>query len=275
MTGPQHPIPSTIPSDDRGLAYGDGLFETMRVWQARVPLLQRHLDRLLKGCRRLGIPAPSRDILIRHVEDAVESLDNEGIVKLMLTRGSGGRGYRPGRSQPRLVTSAHPLPEHLGDRARTGAAIQLCTTRIGRNPATAGLKHLGRLEQVLAAMELRDDVDEGLMLDELDHVIEGTRSNLFLAGDDRLVTPALDFSGVAGVMRDWVIQAASGLGMAVEESAISVDDLARANEIFLTNSVIGIWPVVSIRGLDWESGCGPMTSRLVTALGEEVGAWDD
>ena len=275
MTSPQRPMPPTIPSDDRGLAYGDGLFETMRVRRGRVPLLQRHLDRLLLGCRRLGISAPSRDTLIRHVEDAIESLGNEGIVKLMLTRGSGGHGYRPDRCQPRCITYTHPLADPGGDRARTGAVIQLCKTRIGRSPATAGLKHLGRLEQVLAAMELRDDVDEGLMLDELDHVIEGTRSNLFLAGDDRLLTPVLDFSGVAGVMRGWVIDAASQLGMTVEESAVSLDDLANADEIFLTNSVIGIWPVVRIRGLDWDSGRGSMTSRLVTALDEEVGAWGD
>lgn len=275
MSGISEFRPAKIPSDDRGLCYGDGLFETMRVRHGRVPLLERHLDRLLRGCEKLGISAPGRDILIRHIEAAAASLTGEGVVKLLLTRGSGGRGYRPARSGPRLVTSIHPIPGERNDRYHSGVEVQLCTTRVGRNPATAGLKHIGRLEQVLAAMELRDEADEGLMLDELDQVIEGTRSNLFLAGDEGLVTPVLDYSGVAGVMRDWVLEAADRLGMRAQESPVSLDDLASADEIFLTNSVLGIWPVICIRELGWESACGPITRRLMNAFNEEIGAWDD
>jgi len=251
---------------DRGLAYGDGLFETMRAEAGRLPLLRRHLDRLLSGCERLGLPAPDRDALEARVLRLARTVQT-GIVKIIVTRGPGARGYRPPTApQLRVMTEAHPLPEYPRRNYTEGVSLQVCETRIGRSSLTVGLKHLGRLEQVVASAELRGDCVEGLMLDEHDYVIEGTRTNLFLAMDDALVTPRLDMSGVAGVMRSLVLDAAGRLGIDCREDRVRLADVARAEEIFVTNAVIGIWPAKRIDAIGWNGAVGPLAKRLMTAV---------
>lgn len=265
---------ATVPADDRGLSYGDGLFETMRTSQGGVPLLEHHLQRLTRGCRRLGISAPDHDSLARRVLDAVPP-GVDGIVKLILTRGSGGRGYRPPDiCEPRILVNAHPLPGVPREWYARGVNVRMCTTRIGRNPATAGLKHLGRLEQVLASAELQPGEAEGLMLDEHDRVIEGTRCNLFLCRAGRLRTPRLDMSGVVGVMREVTRELAAQMSVECAEDEIGVNDLQQADEIFLTNAVLGILPVARVDSLEWCRQRGPVAQKLMQAASElGVEAW--
>jgi 4-amino-4-deoxychorismate lyase len=259
---------------DRGLAYGDGLFETMRVEGGRVPLLHRHLDRLFAGCERLGMPLPERGALAARAEGLAESA-GAGVVKVVVTRGAGSRGYRPPEKPDlRVMTEIHPLPDIPRSHYTEGVSLQVCTTRIGRSPATAGLKHLGRLEQVLASSELRGDCAEGLMLDEHGHVIEGTRCNLFLVRAGDVFTPRLDMSGVAGVMRTLVLETAGALHLRASEVLVSMEDLVQADEILLTNAVIGIWPVSRIDEMQWRRVPGPVGRRLMTAVSAEgVPSW--
>ncbi len=265
---------ASVPADDRGLAYGDGLFETMRVQNRRIPLLDHHLQRLVAGCSRLGIPAPSTASLAERTRTAAATID-EGVVKLLLTRGSGGRGYRPPEAPcARIVLSRHSAPNVPRNWYRQGVRIRICETRIGRNPATAGLKHLGRLEQVLASAELAEDEAEGLMLNEHHHVIEGTRCNVFLYLSDVMVTPQLDMSGVAGVMRALVQEHARRIGVVCQERTVELDDLRQASEILLTNAVLGVLPVTRIPDLGWQGERGPITVRLMeAAAGQGVTAW--
>jgi 4-amino-4-deoxychorismate lyase len=264
-----------LPADDRGLAYGDGLFETMRLAEGRVPLLDLHLARLADGCRRLGLRTPEADVVQADLEGA-RTGRTEGVVKLILTRGSGGRGYAPPADpRERRIVSCHPLPIYPETHYSAGVRVRLCETPLGRNPALAGLKHLARLEQVLASREPAPaDCAEGLMRDTEGRLVEGIRSNLFLVRSGGLVTPRLGECGVAGVLRRLVLEEAARLGLETREAAVSVEALAAADEIFLTSSIFGIWPVVSLLepALEWPAG--EVTRSLMRAVADRgVTAW--
>jgi 4-amino-4-deoxychorismate lyase len=258
-------VGSTVPVDDRGLQYGDGLFETVAVRDGAVLLWDRHLARLLAGCARLGwARLPSTQGL----EDDVRSLTagvERGVLKIMVTRGSGGRGYRAEPdSAPRRIASLWPWPAGIEQGARSGVAACWCRTQVARQPQLAGLKHLHRLEQVLARAEWGDEYAEGLMCDEQDRVIEGTMSNVFVRIGGDWLTPALDEAGVAGVMRAVVLDCAREQGIACHETVLPRRVLAQAEEIFLTNSIIGIWPVRTLAGQNYP--IGEATRALAGAL---------
>jgi 4-amino-4-deoxychorismate lyase len=264
-----------LPADDRGLAYGDGLFETMRLEGKRVPLLELHLARLRAGCDRLRLDAPHDDLLAAEIERVGEGRGT-GIVKLILTRGSGGRGYAPPAApNPRRIISWHPLPDYPRTHYREGVGVWLTATPLGRNPLLAGLKHLGRLEQVLASMETPPPgCAEGLMRDTPGAVVEGIRSNLFLVRDGHLETPILDQCGVAGVMRRVIIEAAGELEIDVREQRIDLDGVLSADEVFLTSSVFGLWPVVALARPAAHWSVGPLTRALMTRSADRgVAGW--
>jgi 4-amino-4-deoxychorismate lyase len=226
---------------DRGLQYGDGLFETMRVKARRIRLLELHLERLAEGCRRLGLAPPGKALERELVLRARPCLD--GVLKLIVTRGSGARGYRPsGQERPTRILSLHPRP---ADPGRAGPVrVRLCRTRLGMNPDLAGLKTLNRLESVLARAEWRTArVWEGLMQDVDGTVVCGTMSNVFLRRGATLMTPALDRCGVAGVMRRWVLEQAGALRLRVWQGRVPVAAFAEAEEVFMTNAVAGVVPV--------------------------------
>lgn len=232
---------------DRGLHYGDGLFETMRVVRRAVRLLDFHLERLQGGCERLMIDAPGATQLRREVERCAATRQS-GVLKLIVTRGVGERGYRPsGRERCTRIMLLGPPPA-AGVAAVPAVRLRICTTRLGTNPRLAGLKTLNRLEQVLARSEWSDaKVGEGLMLDHADHVVCGTMSNVFLRRGDLLMTPLLDRCGVAGVMRRWVLGEAGALGLRTIERRVRLADLGMADEIFVTNAVRGVLTAAEIR----------------------------
>jgi len=233
---------------DRGLHYGDGLFETLAVVGGRPRFFGWHLERLNEGARRLGIPAPADDVLRAEVAEA--SPAPRCVVKILLTRGSGERGYRaPQNPAPRRVVLGFDWPSFGVETGTAGVRVGWCRLRLGRNPALAGLKHLNRLEQVLARSEWDDGaMDEGLLQDERGHVISGTQSNLFARLDGRWVTPRLDQCGVAGVMRRAFRHWQAGRGEPVEERELAMADVERASALVLTNSLIGAWPVRELAG---------------------------
>lgn len=233
---------------DRGLQYGDGLFETMRVRGGAVRLLEFHLERLDAGCRRLCITPPNERLLRREIRSAAARCDS-GILKLIVTRGVGTRGYRPvGTEHSTRILSLQRLARGTEPGPPGPARVRLCRTRLGANPALAGIKTLNRLESVIARMEWADaNVWEGLMQDGDGHVVCGTMSNLFLCTGSKLRTPLLDRCGVAGVMRRWIMKQAELLNLRVEERRIHMDDIAQADEVFLSNAVAGVVPVAEIR----------------------------
>lgn len=225
---------------DRGLAYGDGVFETMRAIDGTAPLWARHMARLREGCERFGLPAPDIDVLAaesgrvaRHVPDCV--------VKIILTRGTGERGYAPpANAAATRVVSAFPTPVPPPDWYREGIRVRCCALRLAVQPKLAGIKHLNRLEQVLARAEWSDaDVVEGLLFDRADNLVCATAANVFVGMGDTLLTPPVDVCGVAGVLRGALLEAMPH----AQVKAMTKEDLMQADEIFLTSSVRGVLPV--------------------------------
>lgn len=250
---------TTVSASDRGLNYGDGLFETMRLHAGGVPLLARHLDRLRAGCARLGLPYPGDAALEADVARLAGVGLAEGVVRLLLTRGDGGRGYAPppgatGRRIAALHTLPPPGPEAL--------SLGICETRLGHSPALGGLKHLGRLEQVLAAGEVAAaGWDEGLMLDESDRLIEATRHNVFFVRDGRVLTPPLNGCGVVGVMRGLILETLMAVGVAGGEAPLRYHELHEIKGMFLCNAVVGVRPVRQLAGRVLARGAVPGALR--------------
>ncbi|WP_213876674.1 aminodeoxychorismate lyase [Pseudomonas sp. dw_358] len=245
---------------NRGLAYGDGLFETIAVHNGRAVLLERHLQRLAVGCQRLALGHDATLILTEVTRYAAAM--GEGVLKLMLVRGDSQRGYAadPGRPAMRILQASPPAAYPVV-HAEHGIKMFPCATRLAEQPMLAGLKHLNRLEQVLARAEWQDSTfAEGLMLDTAGRLVEGVFSNLFLVRDGRLLTPDLSRSGVAGVMRSELLAQAERAGIPVWIGDLRLDDLAQADEVFVCNSVYGVWPVQAFAALNWPAG--PVTRKL-------------
>lgn len=250
---------------DRGLHYGDGLFETIAVADGAPIRWRRHLDRLADGCRRLGIPMPNAEDLEREAMHVCARAE-KAVLKITVTRGSGGRGYKPPQNPvPTRIVALHPWPQYPALFANRGVKARICTTRLGANPQLAGIKHLNRLEQVLARREWDDpEIPEGLMLDGSGRVIEGTMSNLFLVRGGCVFTPELSESGVAGIVRGLVLESCRALDIPLKISDIKLHDVQQADELFLTNSIIGLWPVIELEGRRYEAG--PVARRLAAAI---------
>ncbi len=245
---------------DRGLHYGDGLFETIAVVNGAMPLWSRHMDRLQRDARRLGMSPPETSLL-RDEAARLCAGARRAVLKIILTRGA-GRGYRFSPAMPPTrILYRYPWPDYPSCHAEYGVRARVCELRLGRNPRLAGIKHLNRLEQVLARSEWEDEnIAEGLLLDELGHVVEGTQSNLFVVRDGRLLTPALSYCGVAGVMRGLIMDEAPRLGIFCEEATLRLGDVLEADEVFFCNSLIGIWPVRALGEVRYPPG--EITSRL-------------
>ncbi|MBL6987329.1 MAG: aminodeoxychorismate lyase [Methylobacter sp.] len=252
---------------DRGFQYGDGLFETIEVSAGHAVFLQRHLDRLHLGCLRLHIPFPGAELISLEAEKLCCSMrSNRAVLKIIITRGSGGRGYRqPDVIRATRVLSLHPYPDYPQNYSEQGIVARFCATQLGLNPALAGMKHLNRLEQVMARLEWTDAaIQEGLMLDINNHVIEGTMTNLFYIKNNSLYTATLGQSGVAGIMRSIIMMLSAEQGLPVIEHLFTRDELLSADEVFVCNSIIGIWPIKQIATTQFS--VGPITNKLKSWL---------
>lgn len=239
-----------VPANDRGFAYGDGVFRTIRVDEGRLWLWPDHLAKLSNDCRRLGLELRAADFDALEAESRHLIGQDSGTLRLVVTRGSGPRGDRPpDPNWPRRVLSFQP-----GETPAIPSvprSVRLCRVRLPRLPELAGVKHLNRLPQVLARQEWPGPLpDEGLLLDADGSIVCGTMTNLFLRRENRILTPALQHSGVAGIMRGRLL--AMGIpGMetwedSVRISTITLDELLSAEEVWLTNAVVGVWPVTSL-----------------------------
>ena len=258
-------------TSDRGLCYGHGLFETIRCLivdgSVSAPLWSRHMARLLEGCRRLHIPI-SEEQLAPLVEQRNRLLAQAGyssaIIKIIVTAGAGGRGYTmPDTVAPTVIIQVHEWVDEVA--TAPGIKIRTCDYRLPLNSTLAGIKHLNRLDQVMARAEWSDTaIAEGLMLDAEGYLVEGTMTNLFAVIDGQLITPKLDRCGVAGVMRAFLIDAAEAAGMAVSEQRLLPAVLATASEFFLCNSLRGILPVTEWQGRTFE--VGSTTCQLQAAV---------
>jgi 4-amino-4-deoxychorismate lyase len=248
--------------DDRGLVYGDGLFETLALRAGVLRFRARHLARLGAGLGRLGFAVDPG--VVDTVLDAAAAGLHDGVVRLVVTRGTGPRGYAP-PAAPRPTIMATAYPGAPGVLPAGPLRLHLCRTPVVEHPALGGLKTLGRLAHVLARAEWQDPaVGEGLMPDAAGRYVCGTASNLFVVVQGRLVTPSVATAGVRGIMRDVVLEAATELGLPWREGPVDAGLLAGAGEVFMTNAVAGILPVAAVAGRTLVPG--PVTRRLAAAL---------
>ncbi|MCW8827279.1 MAG: aminodeoxychorismate lyase [Gammaproteobacteria bacterium] len=257
---------SEITVTDRGLNYGDGLFETIAVFFGIPELLQEHLQRLQRGCEQLKISFNEWNVLQSEIEQLCSTVSGSerAVIKVIVTRGSGGRGYlATDDCEPRRIVMLLPWPE----RPETPAKLRFCTTPLGCNPALAGVKHLNRLEQIMARAEWADEFDEGLMLNIQGYVVEGTLSNLFIVKDGLLITPDLNRCGVEGVMRQHILKLAATIGIESKCSLLSQEEIIEADELFITNSLLGIRPVGLLESKGFETG--PVTHQLMARVQDE------
>ncbi|WP_024303777.1 aminodeoxychorismate lyase [Pseudogulbenkiania sp. MAI-1] len=238
---------------DRGLAYGDGVYRTLELVAGRPRLWRWQWQRLADDCVRLCLPLPDECLVLAELEQAAAGLER-AVAKIVLTRGAGRRGYAmPADAVPTRIVSANAWAGYPTELAEQGVTVRLCELRLGLQPRLAGIKHLNRLENVLARSEWSDPaIHEGLLLDSEGYLVEGTMSNLFQLRGGELVTPLLDRSGVAGALRAWVFDNAPALGLVVREARLTLDDLDSAEAVFLCNSLIGLWPVVRLDGRTWQ-----------------------
>jgi len=257
-------ISSLVETSNRGLNYGDGLFETLVVQSGRPRRWQAHMDRLGLGCERLGLAMPPQSILLREVQTVSAGLV-DAVVKIIITRGGEVRTYMPQEEENCVrIVSAHRYPKGIAKLARKGVRARLCDLRLAIQPALGGMKHLNRLEQVLASAELRDTgAAEGILLDREDHVVCAVSANIFLVLEERLLTPRLDLCGVRGVVRAHIL---ANFSARCEQRRVTLDMLYEADEVFICNTVKGIVPVTAID--DHNFNIGLVTRKMQTWLME-------
>ena len=257
-----------ISVNDRGLQYGDGVFETIAFRNGKPEFLNAHLTRLESGCALLRIEFEQQDQLRDELTRVFAQLEADAVIKVIVTRGEGQRGYfSDNTSMPTRIISTHPFPQFPEHYQTDGILLRFCEQRLSTNSRLAGIKHLNRLEQVLARNEWDDpDIAEGIMSDHDDNIIEGTMSNIFIVQSDKLYTPVVTRAGIAGITRATIIELATRSGLAVEERVIDRRQLAEADEVFICNSIIGIWPVSAISNKSYPIGF--ITQFLQKALSQ-------
>lgn len=242
----------SISALDRGLAYGDGVYRTLEWCNGQPRLWRWQYARLAEDAARLCLPVPAEALLLEEMRQLTPGLER-AVIKIVLTRGVGQRGYAiPEPCQPTRMISANPWDGYPATLAEHGVTVRWCQLRLASQPLLAGIKHLNRLENVLARSEWHDPaIREGLLCDQDGRVIEATMSNLYVLKDGVLLTPPLHQCGVRGALRDWLFDCAPVLGVALEEAELRAGDVLAADALLLSNSLMGIWPVAQLDARVW------------------------
>lgn len=259
----------TLDALDRGLAYGDGIFRTMLMRDGKTQAWKHHYAKIAADCQRLALQVPHRPGLDADLEHIAADTP-DCVIKMIVTRGTGSRGYAIAGAQiSRTITISGPLPVYPHAYFVQGIQARVCDLRLASQPALAGIKHLNRLENVLARREWDDtQIAEGILLDGEDNVIGGTMSNLFMVRNNTLLTPDLSSSGIRGVTRERILNAASALNIITRIRRFKLNDLYTADAIFLCNSLIGIWQVHALQEYCWQAH--PLTGILRTRLDQDI-----
>lgn len=233
---------ASVSPRNRGLLYGQNVFETIAVADGVALLLDEHIARLTAAAASLHIP-----LNVGAIRGEIERLSDSkkrAVIRAMVSMGEGGRGYQnPNSPESVRIVSLHDYPDHPKNYWQQGIHLGLAEIRLGLQPALAGIKHGNRLEQIIAREQWQEEWQEALVLDQNDQVIEATQANIFALKNKQLSTPPLDQAGVAGIMRDYVLAAANKVGVDSQIVSLSVSDIEAADALFVTNSVIGLWPV--------------------------------
>ncbi len=241
---------SALTISDRGLAYGDGLFETMRVIKGKIPLFDFHVARFLLGVKKLqlGKPRTLAADFKRYVAETLSQVRGDAVLKVLVTRGCGGIGYvPPKKSDCNFVVQVFDYPDYNESYYRSGVSVVSCSHRLAHHPELAGIKHLNRLDQVLAAKDLGEH-QEGLMFDYQDRLIEGIKSNVLLFEAEKVITPRIKDCGIKGTLREFLLKNRKDLPFEFLEQDVERERLGETKGLAMFNSVFGLWPVASLDG---------------------------
>ncbi len=257
--------PSTSLMVSRALHYGDGVFRTLLRFEGRWLDFDRHYVKLVQDCRALDLDPPHVGQLQAELEALGGGRATPQIGKVILCRTGGGRGYTPqGRVSDRLLLR-YPAPRFSASNYQEGIAVFRSPVTLAVQPLLAGVKHLNRLENVLASRHWPPQAQEALMCSASGQLICGSKSNLFWVEGQTLVTPRLNHCGVAGVMRSKLLDLARSLGIACNQVEAPFERLLAASEAFVCNSVIGLWPLRRVEHHRF-AGVGAITRQLRLAL---------
>ena len=253
----------TISPLDRGLAYGDGIFRTIKVVNGLPEQWPAHYQKLVADCGVIGIVCPSAELLMSDWQQLF-SADEHAVAKIMITRGEGERGYKPPAvTAPVRVLLKLASTTYAETNFTEGVHLHLCDTRLAAQPKLAGIKHLNRLENVLARMEWHNpDIADGLMLDFQNNVIECTSANIFARFGDALITPSLDSCGIAGITRQRIVELAYTLALNPIIETFNLKKLLSADEVIICSSLYGAWQVRSIADHHWQKSTLAANIRL-------------
>ena len=253
---------------DRGFQFGDGVFETIAFSEGELEFWNEHMSRLKKGCKALAISLPDLKRIFSKAKVMCKFFGGRGVLKIIVSRGVGERGYKiPEKITPSWVISAHPWRDFPNFYFHRGVNVRKCKTIISRQSSLSRIKHLNRLEQVLARSEWKTkNIAEGLMCDSKGYVIEGTMSNIFMVKSNALYTPNLDFCGIEGIMRNIIINIARRKRIPIFIKNIRYNELFRADGLFLVNSLIGIWPIRQLESKIYQAI--DLTKEITTSLEE-------
>lgn len=256
---------ANIDPTDRGIAYGDGLFATMRTGAEGVLFFETHQARLTAGAARLGFQWQMSEALQQQLQ-ALAIEYPQHCIKLIVTRGVGGRGYTPPETvKPTEIVSVHTIPSHYIQGQQRGICLKTSSIRLGLQPLLAGVKHLNRLEQVLIKSHpLPQGFDDWLVTDIENNVIESSMANVFFIKGNCVFTPSLALCGVAGVMREQVMQALLEQNINIECLPVGAERLIEFDSAFITNSILGIVDVLAIDSLTFTRT--PITAQLRQTL---------
>jgi len=247
-------IQTVLAANDRAVQFGDGCFTTARIRQGETELLSEHVQRLQKSCECLLITGIDWTLLRQEMLHAAREY-GDGVLKVIISRGSGGRGYSAvGCGTPTRIISVSPYPVHYHRLREEGVRLSVSPVRLSKNPLLAGIKHLNRLEQVLIRTHLEQtDADEALVLDTDDMLVECCAANFFWRRGDQVFTPDLSLSGVAGLQRHQMLSRIPPLGFTVQIVRAGLDELLTAEEVFITNALMPVLPVMQIDGRNYHS----------------------
>lgn len=243
-------ISRSVDVEDRGFLYGDGVFETMRFQNGRLPLWQEHKIRLLSSIRKLFIQFEEADIE-SHLSEFLSRLPSvNGVVKLVVTRGKGGKGVYPDKqSLPTIVLLFYERTAVKSDIwLQPEVELVLSDHHLSENCYLAGIKHLNRLDYIIAAERTPVSSHQELLLaDTEEKIIESMHHNIFIVQKDRVLTPKLSECGVEGVLKRVLISLIDhNDSISCSEQVLSYSDVINADEVFLTNAVVGVVPVKSL-----------------------------
>ena len=254
---------------DRAFQYGDGIFETIAYKNNTLMYWNEHIQRLNNACSILQLNIIDEKIWLKDIKKIINDNQHDLIIKLIYSRGEGQRGYKIAEPvKPVRVVMSSALPEYADELYSHGVKLMVCRTPASSNSRLAGIKHLNKLENVLARNEWSDDkIFEGLMLDDYGNVIEGTMTNLFAVKNDSLYTPILKRSGVNGIIRQRIIDLAKNNNIVTQQIGIKLDKLLEMDEIFISNSLIGLCPVKQIDNNQYK--IGSITRQLINKLQQD------